>query len=81
VSVGVCYSTMADCFDRLFIRFMEMVESVRLILSGVYYHHMDTLNTRRQSIFHRSITTMEDLIALFVRLCSLGNDYCATVTG
>jgi hypothetical protein len=60
---------------------MEMIESVRLVLSGVYHHHLDAINTRRGVIFHQSITTMEDLIGLFVRLCSLGSDYCTSVTG
>jgi NADH:ubiquinone oxidoreductase subunit D len=81
VSVGVCYSTMCDCYDRIFIRYMEMIESVRLILSGVYFHHIDAVNTRRAVMFKQSITTMEELIMLFVRLCNLGANYCTTVTG
>ena len=81
VSVGVCYSSMSDCYDRLIIRCLEMVESVRLILLGSSLHSVDVTTTQRNVLFHSSIATMEELIASFVRLCSIGSELCTTVSG
>jgi NADH:ubiquinone oxidoreductase subunit D len=81
LTVGVCYSSLCDCYDRLFIRSMECLESIRLILIGMSNYLVDSVNQRRGIIYHSSIISMEMMISLFVRLCAAGAEYATTVTG
>lgn len=80
MSVCTYYSSMSDCYDRMVLRCLEMSESVRLILLGTSLHMTDASTSIRNSLYHTSISSMEELIASFVQLCSIGSNISTTVS-